>query len=77
MGNNGPSLDKDTQDGTLAVKSIAVPPTAEERKAFVYGLHNLFPKAAMLSVFLLKENPDCRPTAKKLTRTILSFYQRN
>ena len=75
MSNNVPAAEEGTQnDDSLAVNSLAVPPTAEERRAFVTGLHNLFPKAAVLSVFLPKENPDCQPTTKKLPRTIMSLY---
>ena len=54
----------------LAVKSLAVP-GAEEQRGFVCGFRMLFPKSA---VFLPKENPDSQPAAKKLPRTIMSFY---
>lgn len=64
MGNNGPDTEEGTQDNSLTVNSVALPPRAEERRAFVTGLHNLFPKAAL--VFVPKENPDCQPTTKKL-----------
>ena len=75
VSNNGPAAEEGTEnDNSLAVNSLAVPLTAEERKAFVTGLHNLFPKAALLGVFLPKENLDCRPTTKKLPRTIMSLY---
>ena len=40
-----------------AAYEAALPATAEERRVFVTGLHNLFTKAAVLSVFLPKENP--------------------
>ena len=46
VGNNSP-----------AAYEAALPATVEERRVFVTGLHNLFTKAAVLSVFLPKENP--------------------
>ena len=75
MGNNDPAAGEGTQDDLLAVNSLAIPPTAEERRTFVTGLHNLFPKVAVLklSIFLPKKNPDCQPTTKKLSRTIISL----
>ena len=42
--------------------------------AFLKGLKNLYPKAAVLDVFFRRDNQDSRAALKKLPRTITSFY---
>lgn len=56
------------------VPFIGVPPTTTEKQAFLKGLQDLCPKAAILSIFFQKEEQDKHPSSMKLPRTIDSFY---
>ena len=56
------------------VQFIGVPPKTTEKQAFLKGLQNLCPKAALLNVFFQKEEQDKRSSSVKVSQTIDSFY---
>ena len=64
----------DSEDETSDNLPSAVPPSAEEKQAFLTGLQKIFPKAAVTSAYFLRQRQDDRPGTKKLPRTISSYY---
>ena len=55
---NSPSVDDGTQDDSRSQIKSLTQPTAEEQKAFVFGLRKLFPKSAVINVFIPYQNQD-------------------
>ena len=56
------------------VQFIGVLPTTTKTQAFLNGLWNLCPKAAILNVFFQKEGQDKHPSSMKLPLTMDSLY---
>ena len=75
-----PLAESDSEDDVIPPDSISSCslvklPTNEEKRAYVCGLKILFPKAAVVNVFIGKTTTDSGHVAtKKLPRTITSFY---
>ena len=69
-----PLAERDSENDDPSTTALVKPPTTEEKQAFVRGLQTLFPKAAVVNVFIRRTTTNSGQITKKLPRTIASFY---